>query len=62
MTTLDAVLAILAILALALFLGVLIFYVQQTALIVVCVLTVLMAAFDFVREFAVARRAGAERR
>ena len=51
MTVTDGILALAAIVGLALYLAVLIWYVPQPALIVVCVVTVLMAAFDFVREF-----------
>jgi uncharacterized membrane protein len=45
----DRILALAAILALALYLGVLIWRVPQPALIVVCASGVLLAAFDFSR-------------
>jgi hypothetical protein len=48
-TFLDKILAIIALLVLAAFLSVLIYYVPQPALTAVCVIVVLMAAVDFVR-------------
>ena len=62
MTALDGILAILAIIALTAFLAVLVIYVPQPALTVICAATVLMAAFDFIREFRIARRNGMEKR
>jgi hypothetical protein len=45
----DKIIAIVALLVLVAYLGVLVYFVPQPALTVVCVLTVLLAAFDFVR-------------
>jgi hypothetical protein len=48
-TFLDKILAIVALLVLAAFLAVLVYYVPQPALTAVCIIVVLMAAVDFVR-------------
>ncbi len=45
----DKIIAIAALLVLAAYLSVLVYYVPQPALTIVCILTVLLAAFDFVR-------------
>ncbi len=50
MKPLDMLLAALALLALAVFLGVLIWKVPEPVLIVVCAIGVLLAAFDFLRD------------
>jgi hypothetical protein len=46
---LDKVFAVLALLAFAGFLGILIWYVPRPGLIVVCVVSVLLCAYDFLR-------------
>ena len=48
-STTDRVVAIVALIGLAAYLAVLIWYVPQPALIVVSVLTIALAGFDFVR-------------
>jgi hypothetical protein len=49
MSTLDKVLAILSLLAFAGFLAILIYFVPRPGLVVVCIASVLLCAFDFVR-------------
>ncbi len=49
MNALDKVFAVLALLAFAGFLGILIWYVPRPGLIVVCVVSVLLCAYDFLR-------------